>query len=359
MKYKDYYEILGVKRDASAQEIKSAYRKLARKYHPDVNKTKEAEAKFKDINEAYEVLSDTNKRNRYDSLGSNWQGGAEYTPPPGFENFSFNFNNGGAQTFEFGNAGGFSDFFSSLFGDMMGATQTSSTRGRSRGGFSGFDFGGAGFNGGDFGSPYSTGSTRGTRQTKKTQSEDLDITKNINLTAKEIFDGGAVNISFTQMDKCSHCSGAGYCSYCGGTGIVSSPKSVKVKIPKGVKEGQKIRLKGEGRKDDYGRSGDLYLIVHFKDSNYQIDGADLTKEIEITPPVAVLGGQREIDTLHGKINIKIPAGVSSGKTLRLKKLGLPKDGGYGDLNVKIKIVIPENLSNKEKELYKQLAEFEK
>ncbi len=356
MQYKDYYEILGVKRDASAQEIKSAYRKLARKYHPDVNKTKEAEAKFKDINEAYEVLSDTNKRNRYDSLGSNWQGGAEYTPPPGFENFSFNFNNGGAQTFEFGGSSGFSDFFSSLFGDMMGAAQTSSTRGRSRSGFSGFDFGNAGFGGQEFTSR-SAGSSRQSKQ--QTSAENLDITKNINLTAKEIFDGGTVSISFTQMDKCTYCNGAGYCSHCGGTGIVSTPKSVKVKIPKGVKEGQKIRLKGEGRKDDYGRTGDLYLVVHFKDSNYQIDGADLTKEVEVTPPVAVLGGQREIETLHGKINIKIPAGVSSGKTLRLKKLGLPKDGSYGDLNVKIKIVIPEKLSSREKDLYKQLAEFEK
>ncbi len=352
MKYKDYYEILGVKRDATAQEIKSAYRKLARKYHPDVNKTKEAETKFKDINEAYEVLSDTNKRSRYDSLGSNWQGGAEYTPPPGFENFSFNFNNGGAQTFDFGGSGGFSDFFSSLFGDMMGASQTSS-RGRTRSGFSGFDFGNAGFSSSD----YET-TARSRRQTSKS-TENLDITKNINLSAKEIFDGGAVNISFTQMDKCNFCNGTGYCSHCGGTGIVSTPKSVKVKIPKGVKEGQKIRLKGEGKKDTLGNAGDLYLIVHLKDSQYQIDGADLTKEVEITPPVAVLGGSREIETLHGKINIKIPPNVSSGKTLRLKKLGLPKDGSYGDLNVKIKIIIPEKLSAKEKELYKQLAEYEK
>ena len=134
MQYKDYYEILGVKRDASESEIKSAYRKLARKFHPDVNKTKEAEQKFKDINEAYEVLGDKQKRQRYDSLGSNWQGGADYTPPPGFEQFSFNFNQGGgAQGFDFGGAGGFSDFFSSLFGDFMTGQQA-----RSAGGFSGF-----------------------------------------------------------------------------------------------------------------------------------------------------------------------------------------------------------------------------
>ena len=137
MQYKDYYEILGVKREATEQEIKSAYRKLARKYHPDVNKTKEAEAKFKDINEAYEVLGDKEKRQRYDSLGSNWQNGANYTPPPGFEQFNFNFNQGGgAQSFDFGGgAGGFSDFFSSLFGDFMSGQGASSA-----GGFSGFDF---------------------------------------------------------------------------------------------------------------------------------------------------------------------------------------------------------------------------
>ena len=343
MKYKDYYEILGVERSASGQEIKSAYRKLARKYHPDVNKTKEAEAKFKDINEAYEVLSDQNKRNRYDSLGANWQGGAEYTPPPGFENFGFNFN--GAQSFDFGGgSGGFSDFFSSLFGDMMSGQASS---GRHAGGFSGFDFGGAQY--------ANTG-----RQSRNQQpQEDLDITKNVNLTAKEIFDGGTVSVSFNQMEKCTQCNGAGYCSHCGGTGIISSPKSVKVKIPKGVKEGQKIRLQKEGKKSAYRQAGDLYLIVHLKDAKYQIDGADLTKDIEITPPTAVLGGNVDIETLHGKINIKIPAGVSTGKLLRLKKLGLPKDGGYGDLNARIKIIIPENLSKEQKELYKKLADLEK
>lgn len=353
MKYKDYYEILGVSRSATAQEIKSAYRKLARKYHPDVNKTKEAEGKFKDINEAYEVLSDSNKRNRYDSLGANWQGGADYTPPPGFENFGFNFN--GAQSFDFGGNGGFSDFFSSLFGDMMGAQGASS---RSRGGFSGFDFGGAqgfggsqGFGGADF-------SNTGRASSSHQKQEDFDLTKNINLTAKEVFAGEPISVSFNQMDKCTHCNGTGYCAYCGGTGIISSPKSVKVKIPKGVKEGQKIRLKGEGKKNPYGQDGDLYLIIHLKDSQYQIDGVDLTKDVEITPAMAVLGGKADIETLHGKINIKIPAGVSTGKMLRLKNLGLPKDKGFGDLNAKIKIVIPDNLSKQQLDLYKKLAELE-
>ena len=342
MKYKDYYEILGVSRDADQAAIKSAYRKLARKYHPDVNKTKEAEEKFKDINEAYEVLSDKAKRQRFDSLGSNWQGGADYTPPPGFENFSFNFNQGGGtQSFDFGGSG-FSDFFGSLFGDMMGGMS-----GHSAGqNFGGFDF-------------RQAANQRQTRQRRTAQpkSEDLDITKNLNVTAKEIFDEKPITVTFTEMEKCPYCGGSGYCSHCGGTGILSTPKTVKVKLPKGVSEGKKVRLKGEGKTDEYGQKGDLYLVVHFKDSEYEFDGDNLIKEVEITPPEAVLGCSKDITTLHGKINIKIPAGVSSGQSLRLKQMGLPKTNGYGDLNAKIKIVVPKNLSKEVIDLYKKIAEL--
>ena len=338
MKYKDYYETLGLKRDATEAEIKSAYRKLARKYHPDVNKTKEAEEKFKDINEAYEVLGDKQKRQRYDSLGAGWQGGADYTPPPGFENFNFNFNQGGAQSFDFG-GGGFSEFFSSLFGDMMGGAQTSSQRG----GFGGFDFGG----GNDF---------QTKRRASKTN-ENLDIKKTLYLTAKEIFDKKPITVTFTDMEKCGYCNGNGYCSHCGGTGILSKPKTINVKLPKDLAEGKKIRLKGEGKSDGYGHKGDLYLIVQYKDSEYEIDDANLTKEIEITPPEAVLGTEKEIKTLHGNINIKIPQGVSSGQSLRLKGLGLPIDNNYGVLNAKIKIVIPKNYSDEVKELYKKIKEL--
>jgi curved DNA-binding protein len=337
MKYKDYYETLGVKRDATEAEIKSAYRKLARKYHPDINKTKDAEEKFKDINEAYEVLGDKQKRQRYDSLGSSWQGGADYTPPPGFENFNFNFNQGGAQSFDFGGSG-FSDFFSSLFGDMMSA-QGGATRG-ARGGFGGFDFGGA----------QGMHSSRTTSKPK----EDLDITKTLNITAKELFDRKPISVTFTDMSKCGFCNGGGYCSHCGGTGIISTPKTVNVKLPKDISEGKKVRLKGEGKTDSHGNKGDLYLIINFKDSEYKIDGTNLTKEFEITPPEAVLGTSKEIQTLHGKINIKIPAGVSSGQSLRLKNLGLPQGNTYGDLNVKIKIVVPKNYSKEIKDLYKKI-----
>ena len=344
MQYKDYYEILGVKRDATAAEIKSAYRKLARKFHPDVNKTKEAEQKFKDLNEAYEVLSDKTKRQRYDSLGANWQGGSDFTPPPGYDNFNFN-QRGGAQSFGFEDLGGFSDFFSSLFGDMGAghASQTGSRQKSSRGGsfYENLNFGQA------------------PKQAPQPQNIDLDITQSLSVSAKDLFNKKPFPVRFKVMEKCPHCpQGGGFCPHCGGTGIISEQKSVNVKLPLEVKEGQKIRLKGEGKADNRGNKGDLYLKINLKDSEYQIDGANLTKEVEVTPAQAVLGCKKDINTLHGNIGIKIPAGISSG-TLRLKSLGLPKkDGGYGDLNAKIKIVIPKKLSDKEIDLYKRLADLE-
>ena len=352
MEYKDYYDILGVKREASEAEIKSAYRKLARKYHPDVNKTPEAEKKFKDINEAYEVLGDKNKRQRYDSLGANWQGGQSYTPPPGFEQYGFGGGQSGAyQSFNFNgqDMGGFSDFFSSLFGDMMSG-------GATRGGMGGINFGGFDF--ANAGAGQRT-TSRGRRKTQTAQAPqaDLDITKNLNITAKDVFNQKPVSVNFSEMERCTECPpNGGYCTACGGTGIKNVNKSIKVKIPSEVKDGQKIRLKGEGKIDNYGRVGDLYLVLHYKDSEYDVDGADLTKEVEITPPEAVLGCKKEISTLHGSIGIKIPPKTSSGQMLRLKNLGLPKKaGGYGNLNAKIKIVIPKNLTDKQIELYRQIA----
>ena len=343
MKYKDYYETLGLSRNATDTEIKSAYRKLARKYHPDVNKTKEAEEKFKDINVAYEVLGDKTKRQRYDSLGANWQGGSDYTPPPGFENFGFNFNQGGSQAFNFGGqGGGFSDFFASLFGDMMGSQSST------RNGFGGFDFSQA-----DFGERKAS-SRKTSANAKK---EVLDITKTLNVTAKELFDRKPISVTYTELDKCSFCNGGGYCSQCGGTGYMSRPKTVKVTLPKGIEEGKKVRLKGEGKTSSTREKGDLYFIIHFKDSEYQIDGSNLTKEIEITPPEAVLGCSKEIETLHGKINIKIPAGVSSGQSLRLKGLGLPQGNDFGILNAKIKIVISRNYSDEVIQLYKKIKDL--
>lgn len=360
MKYKDYYEILGVKKDAKEAEIKSAYRKLARKYHPDVNKEKGAEEKFKDINEAYEVLGDKEKRQRYDMLGSGFQNGADFDPSMGgFSGFDFSqFAQGGARG---GNTGGFSDFFSAIFGDLMGGgAKTSYGRG-----FSNDMFGGGGFysNAGGFGGPGSDPrSTSKRRDNPNVRKENLDINQNLILNIKDVLTGGTKNITITDYQKCRYChgtSGGSFCSHCAGSGIERNLKNLSVKVPKNVKEGQKIRLKGEGRSDDAGNKGDLYLTVKIKDPNFIIDGDDLIKTVEITPAVAVLGGKKEIEIPDGKVTITIPEKTSSGKLLRLKGLGLPKkEGGTGNLNVKIMIVLPNTISDNEIELYKKLSALE-
>lgn len=354
MQYKDYYEILGVKKEATAAEIKSAYRKLAKKYHPDVNKTPEASTKFKDINEAFEVLSDKDKRQRYDSLGSNWQQGADFTPPPGYENINFDFgggyNQGGASyAGGFEDLGGFSDFFNSIFGGAFtqGASQS---RGGARGAESFYqDMGG-------FSSRKSSGRTSAKAEPKV----DLNITQDLYISAKDIFNQKPVSVKLSNMEKCTKCSGVGsICHDCGGSGVVVTSKQLSVKLPSEVKEGQKIRLKGEGKTGANGSVGDLYLVIKFKDKEYQIEGTDLTKEFEVTPAEAVIGTSKEITTLHGKINIKIPPKTSCGAKLRLKELGLPKkSGGFGNLNVKISLALPKEISDKEIELYKQLLELQ-
>ena len=350
MEYKDYYKILGVERDATEAKIKSAYRKLARQYHPDVNKSPDAVNKFKDINEAYEVLSDKEKKSRYDSLGANWQQGANFTPPPGFEGFSF--NQGGFSQ-GFAGSADFSDFFSSIFGDLMGGASQRAQRTSGRKSSQSFSYD-------DILNNYTRGTTQSQRNAQREPQENLDITQDLNITAKDLMSDRPINVKMNTVEKCMKCSGVGSsCIECGGTGIVSKTKNLTVKIPKGVKEGQKIRLKGEGKVDAYGRKGDLYFTIKLKDSEYSIDGENLSKTIEITPSEAVLGCKKDISTLHGIIAIKIPPETRSGKTLRLKDLGLPKKtGGYGNLNVKITINIPNVITEKQKELYKQLLNIE-
>ncbi len=364
MKYKDYYEILGVKKDATEAEIKSAYRKLARKFHPDVNKEKGAEDKFKDINEAYEVLGDKTKRQRYDSLGSAWQNGAEFTGGPNFGDFDFSqFSNaGGFSGGAGGNFGGFSDFFSAIFGDLMSnkGGQGFSSSGAHFGGFGGnagsYTGNAGGFSGGAGGN---FGGFSGNKKTQK-QPLDLDITQNIVLNVNDIFISGTKGITINDFRKCPSCSGNSktFCPHCAGSGIEKISKHLNVNIPKFCKQGQKIRLKGEGRQDTYGNKGDLYLVVKIQDSNYEIEGFDLTKEVEISPPEAALGAKKEIVTPHGNFNITIPPKSSSGLNLRMKGLGLPKkEGGFGDLHIKIKIVLSKNLSEEEIKLYKKLLEL--
>ena len=340
MKYKDYYKILGVERGASEKEIKAAYRKLARKYHPDVNKAADASQKFKDVNEAYEVLSDPEKRRRYDGLGSSWKEGANFTPPPGYENVHVDFGAGDFGGFktvhdfgDLGGMGGFSDFFETVFADFFqaGAQQRGHTR----------------------------PSRETVRQPEK--AEKLDITQDMLVDLEDLMGEGTKAVKVSYMEKCRECQGRGsYCYQCGGSGFSTVTKTLNVKIPRGVQEGSKIRLSGEGKTDKYGRKGNLYLVVRYKKHPYfSPENSNIYADLEIPAPKAVLGTVAQARTLHGVVKVTIPPGTQTGKSLRLKELGLPKkEGGSGDHIAKVKITIPENPSEEEKKLYRKLAEIE-
>jgi len=341
MQYKDYYKLLGLERNADEKQIKSAFRKLARKYHPDVNKAPEASEKFKEINEAYEVLSDPQKRQRYDSLGSNWQEGAQFTPPPGYENIHINFGDGGFGGFGgFGGMGGldglggFSDFFASMFGDFSSQAAPSQHR--------------------------QTRTHTSHRTNPPRQEENLDITQELPIDLEDIMGEGTKAIRISFADKCPECGGRGSrCFKCGGSGMTTVSKVLNVKIPKGIKECAKIRLTGEGKTSASGKKGNLLFTIKYKlHPDFAVEDSNVISDLEIPAPKAVLGTVAEVKTLHGVVKVTIPAGTQSGKSLRLKGLGIPnKDGGFGYHIAKIKITIPETPSKEELALYKKLLDL--
>ncbi len=312
MKVKDYYEILGVSRNATDEEIRRAFRRLARKYHPDVNKSPEAEKKFKEISEAYEVLKDPEKRKKYDQFGDAWQrvkdGG---TPPPGWEDIfsKFNFYSTGNEKVyvDFGedSFSGFSSFFDFLFGG--GATSRSQKERRS------------GYRGGWV-------------------SRGEDIEARIQLSLEEAAFGGEKTLTIQDP-------------------ITREVKSVNIRIPPGIKPGQKIRIPGKGAPGlGGGVPGDLFLKVDILPHPvFRLEGNQLFATLPITPWEAALGAQIEVPTLDGKVKINIPPGSSSGRKLRLKGHGYPdRFGKKGDLFLELKIEVPKILSPKEKELFEEL-----
>ena len=362
---KDYYEILGVSKQATDQEIKKAYRKLALQYHPDKNKgNKESEAKFKEINQAYEVLSDKQKRDNYDRFGS------EGPQAQGFGGFGQGFGGGfDGQGFDFGGfGGGFSDIFETFFGQGMGGRATSKKRGPRPG-------------------------------------EDIEF--RMTLTFEEAAFGVEKELLVTKAVSCSKCVGTGAepgskvvtCQTCGGTGEIRQIKQtifgqvatsavcpncqgegqiqekkctechgatrvkkeekIKVKIPAGVDNDSTVRISGKGQAGVYnGPYGDLY--VHLKvtpSKKYLRSGYDVHTEEHIHLLQAVLGDEVDVETIHGKLSLKIPAGTQSGKVFKLKEYGIPKlkAEGKGDQYVKIIVDIPTKISKKEKELYSSLA----
>ncbi len=314
MQFKDYYETLGVNRSASADEIQKAYRKLARKYHPDINKTKEAEDRFKEINEANEVLSDAEKRKRYDALGANWKAGQEFRPPPGWEgnggSFNFNFGQGGGAGFA---NGGFSDFFDAIFG---------------AGGFGGQAFGGQGFGGQGFG-------TRGAGQSgafggAKSRAPQASEAQ-VEITFEDALTGATKSLQLTDPE--------------------GRTRSIQVKIPVGTGDGATIRLAGKSGE------GDLYLRIRLaKHTRYQASGSDLIVKLPITPWEAALGAKVDLVLPDGAIKLSVPPGSQSGAKLRVRGRGFAAGKGErGDALAEIKIVVPATLSEKEREHFEALA----
>ena len=310
VQFRDYYETLGVSKTANEDEIRSAFRKLARKYHPDVAKDKKtAEEKFKQINEAYEVLSDPEKRRKYDQLGENWNQPGGFQPPPqwgagqpggGFHRGSG--ENGGVE-FEFGGTG-FSDFFEAFFGG-----------GRGRSAFGGF----------------------GQRETMAERGSDVEA--DIMVTLEEALHGSTRQVSLRRAGS-------------------TKTETYQVRIPRGVREGQRIRLAGQGEASERGgKSGDLFLRVRLaRHPDFSVEGSDLVHEVKIAPWQAVLGDQLIVPTLEGNARLKLPSGTQGGQRFRLRERGLPGVSGQrGDLYVVVQIALPKKLTEREREIWEQLA----
>jgi curved DNA-binding protein len=305
VQYKDYYATLGVAKTASHDDIRKAFRKLARQYHPDVAKDKKtAESKFKEINEAYEVLGDDDKRKRYDELGADWEHGPQQTPP------GWNRGGGGGQGFGgFGNGGefsgtGFSDFFEQFFGGAAG-----------RGGAQGFP---------GFG--------------QQAPARGSDIEADLLVTIEETLHGAKKKISFRRDGK-------------------SDVETYEVRIPKGVREGQKIRLAGQGEAGRRGQAGDLYLVVRFeKHPDYTIDGSDLVYDLEVPVWQAVLGDNLSIPTPDGPVRLKIPDCSQPGKKFRIKGRGLPTGPTTrGDFYVRLVVQLPTDLTPEQRAQWEKLS----
>jgi curved DNA-binding protein len=301
MEYKDYYKILGVSRDATPDEIKRAYRKLTRKYHPDVSKEPDAEKKFKDLGEAYEVLQDPKKRAAYDQLGTGWQTGQEFRPPPNWEE-SFASRGGGFTAVD---AEDFSDFFASLFG-------RASSQGQRRPAF---------------------------------HASDTDIHAKIQIDLEDSYSGATrtITLQVPEMDSQGR--------------IRTHESMLNVHIPKGVTAGQQLRLSGKGAlglgKEEV---GDLYLEVEFKTHPiYRVEGKDIYLDLPVTPWEAALGAKVKTPTPGGIVDLTIPAGSATGSKLRLRGRGLPGSHA-GDLYVVLQIALPPADNQKAKELYQRMEQ---
>jgi len=343
VEFEDYYSILGVDRDATQEEIQKAYKSKAKKYHPDVSDAPDAEDRFKELNEAYQVLKDPEKREKYDRLGQNWDQGQEVDPPPGWENVEVNFGGGGGgASFEdiFGaggpasgagrgaggaegrGMGGFSDFFQAFFGDAPGGGRAGRQRTRSGRG---------------------RGGAQQRRRARKGRSQKANLTVSLEDVYHSRERTVAIPVEQVAADGRRE----------------RERKTYTVKIPPGTTEGSKIRLAGEGRQGPGGGPpGDVLLEIRIADHpDFEVDGYDLRTELAVTPWEAALGAKVPVPTVEGEAKVTVPPGSESGRKLRLRGKGLPDDsGGRGDLYAELSVRVPDRLTDRERELFESLRD---
>jgi curved DNA-binding protein len=307
MEFKDYYTTLGLSRTATADEIKRAYRKLARKYHPDVSKEKNAEEHFKEVQEAYEVLKDPKKRESYDQLGSQWKSGQDFRPPPGWEGFS-GFTGGGGFAGDGEGLGGFSDFFESIFGQARQGGHQRQQRGHFR-------------------------------------QQGRDEHAKISISLEDAFRGGSKTVQLQVPEMDAHGR------------MHHTTRSLKITIPAGITAGQQLRLAKQGTPGAGGGApGDLYLEMDIQPHRiFTLQGHDVYLTLPITPWEAALGAKVTAPTLAGPVEIKIPAGAEAGQKMRLKGRGLPKKPTPGDQYIVLQVYVPPAKTESERALYEKMA----
>ncbi len=341
MKFVDYYEVLGVARTANAEEIKKAYRKLAMKWHPDKNQGDQraaAEQKFKEINEAYEVLSDGQKREKYDRFGKDWQHGQDFQPPPGTRGMSAEefarafggFGSGGAgSSGGRGGFGGFSDFFTSLFGEDV-------LKGfRAQGG-----------------------------RAQRAPRRGADVRAELSLTLSQTLAGGKSTFELPVSTECEHCDGTGFldervCPACAGVGHTQESRTIELAIPRDIRDGRTLRLKGLGSPPQSagGEAGDLYLTVRVaSDRVYRVDGADVEADVPITPWEAIAGAKIDVESPAGVLTMQVPPGAKSGARLRARGRGLAADDGTrGDFYAVLRHALPEGMNDEQRKRLLELG----
>jgi DnaJ-class molecular chaperone len=354
MEFRDYYKTLGVERGASQAEIKSAYRKLARKHHPDVNpNNKDAESRFKQINEAYQVLSDAAKRKKYDELGADWERGTAEEEMRRRYGGSGGAPGGGGFGPGDAGGGGFSDFFEQFFGGLGGGFSGRGAGGRAPRGFGGYDV-------------------------TEEPPHGRDIAAAVEVPLRDAVRGAKMRIALNAEDGCTNCGGTGVvareerrgkmrvvraaepCPVCHGRGTIPAHRSLEVTIPPGVVDGTRMRLKGQGGKGPRPEfNGDLFLTVRLKpDRIFSISGRDLRCDLPVWDYEAALGAEITVPTLDGRVSLKIPSGSQTGRVMRLRGRGLPGRGkeAAGDLLYELKVLAPTDMTDEERKLMQEFAE---